>query len=142
MVAFIHRTRYWTANSLWIPLILGAVSVGLATTPFWLGVFSAMAGALAGAWFLINGQELYEAIRQQQGKGGVREGTRAAPGEQDLLGTGMTLSVAATALMLAIAVALGSPSQVDLARGVLILLLACCYWLSFKRTGKRRAQPR
>ena len=54
----------------------------------------------------------------------------------------MTLSVAAAALMLAIAVSLGSSSQVDLARGVLILSLACCYWLLFERTGKPLAQPR
>ena len=64
------------------------------------------------------------------------------PGEQDLQGTGMTLSVAAAALMLAIAVSLGSSSQVDLARGVLILSLACCYWLLFERTGKPLAEPR
>ena len=135
MVVFVHRTRYWTADSLWIPLLLGAVAVGLATTPFWLGVFSAVAGALAGAWFLINGQELYEAIRQHREWWSSREDS-GAPGEQDLLGTGMTLSVAASALMLAIAVSIGSSSQVDLARGVLILVLACCYWLGFERTGK------
>lgn len=135
MVAFVHRTRYWTADSLWIPLLLGAIAVGLATTPFWLGVFWAVLGTFACASFLIRGQVLYEAIRQH-GTGAGRERTQAAPGEQDLQGIGVTLSVAASALMLAIAVSLGSPSQVDIARGALILVLAWGYWLLFERTGK------
>jgi hypothetical protein len=123
-VPFVHRTRYWTADSLWIPFLLGAVAVGLATTPFWWGMLSAVLGALAGACLLIRGQVLYEAIRQRW-TGAVQDRTQASPGERDLLGTGIALSVAASALMLAIAVSIGSSSQVDVARGVLILVLVC-----------------
>jgi hypothetical protein len=133
-VMFVHGWRYWSAASFGFPLGFGGLAVGLVTTPFWMGLIAATFGALVGGWFLVQGQDLYETIVRRT------KSTRqnAATDSPDLPGNYLIIGVAGSALLLAIGGALDYPVFVEVIRAVLLVLLALCYWLSYRRIGKPR----